>query len=546
MRQVRRAPARGPRASARRGPVAGRRRSTTASGTGWRSVMRSSTSVGSGRLAPVAARMPARPPQARSVRWSASSCAAHRRALVEPVVGRRADQPDEAVPPRAGGGGCRRPRRSSRWPDERRRPARRRGAVEAAHGSALDRPLEQRAVDDEPVDLGVGLDEPQVGVDRRGEQLARGLVARSASAARSWPTSRSATRVADGDVELGPVGEVPVDDGLAGAGLGGDLVHADAGAVLADRAQRGLDELLPAGRAVLVPAGAAVAGGRRRRGSWCRTVPDTFGTSATSWRCPYRHPTRRGRRCTSGSPTAPGRAAVVGGNRIPFARSNGAYAHGVQPGHAHRRARRAGRPLRAGGRAASARSSPAPSSSTAATSTSPASACSARGCRRRPRPTTSSRPAAPASRPRSSSPTRSPSGRSSPASPAASTPPVRRADRGQRGPAPRAARRSTRRRDAAGSRLKALRGLRPGQLVPEIPRNAEPRTGLSMGEHAAHHRAGVGHQPRGAGRARRRQPPQPRRRLRPRLLRRPGHALPRADPRPEPAARLRSSRSSPR
>jgi acetyl-CoA C-acetyltransferase len=34
-------------------------------------------------------------------------------------------------------------------------------------------------------------------------------------------------------------------------------------------------------------------------------------------------------------------------------------------------------------------------------------------------------------------------------------------------------------------RLKALAGLRPQQIVPEIPRNAEPRTGLSMGEHAA-------------------------------------------------------------
>jgi acetyl-CoA C-acetyltransferase len=36
-----------------------------------------------------------------------------------------------------------------------------------------------------------------------------------------------------------------------------------------------------------------------------------------------------------------------------------------------------------------------------------------------------------------------------------------------------------------GARLKLLTGLRPGQIVPEIPRNAEPRTGLSMGEHAA-------------------------------------------------------------
>jgi acetyl-CoA C-acetyltransferase len=35
------------------------------------------------------------------------------------------------------------------------------------------------------------------------------------------------------------------------------------------------------------------------------------------------------------------------------------------------------------------------------------------------------------------------------------------------------------------SRLKALTGLRPNQLKPEIPRNSEPRTGLSMGEHQA-------------------------------------------------------------
>jgi acetyl-CoA C-acetyltransferase len=36
-----------------------------------------------------------------------------------------------------------------------------------------------------------------------------------------------------------------------------------------------------------------------------------------------------------------------------------------------------------------------------------------------------------------------------------------------------------------GERLRLLAKLRPGQIVPEIPRNAEPRTGLSMGEHAA-------------------------------------------------------------
>jgi len=36
-----------------------------------------------------------------------------------------------------------------------------------------------------------------------------------------------------------------------------------------------------------------------------------------------------------------------------------------------------------------------------------------------------------------------------------------------------------------GQRAKALAGLRPGHVVPEIPRNVEPRTGLSMGEHMA-------------------------------------------------------------
>jgi acetyl-CoA C-acetyltransferase len=42
-----------------------------------------------------------------------------------------------------------------------------------------------------------------------------------------------------------------------------------------------------------------------------------------------------------------------------------------------------------------------------------------------------------------------------------------------------------RRAKTAGQRLKLVGKLRPGQIVPDIPRNAEPRTGLSMGEHAA-------------------------------------------------------------
>ncbi|MFZ3568857.1 acetyl-CoA C-acetyltransferase [Streptomyces sp. BH097] len=42
-----------------------------------------------------------------------------------------------------------------------------------------------------------------------------------------------------------------------------------------------------------------------------------------------------------------------------------------------------------------------------------------------------------------------------------------------------------RRAKSAGARIKALAKVRPGHLVPDIPRNAEPRTRLSMGEHAA-------------------------------------------------------------
>ncbi|WP_409237019.1 acetyl-CoA C-acetyltransferase [Streptomyces sp. PA5.6] len=44
---------------------------------------------------------------------------------------------------------------------------------------------------------------------------------------------------------------------------------------------------------------------------------------------------------------------------------------------------------------------------------------------------------------------------------------------------------AARRAKTVGGRLRALGGVRPRHLVPDIPRNAEPRTGLSMGEHAA-------------------------------------------------------------
>jgi acetyl-CoA C-acetyltransferase len=43
---------------------------------------------------------------------------------------------------------------------------------------------------------------------------------------------------------------------------------------------------------------------------------------------------------------------------------------------------------------------------------------------------------------------------------------------------------ANRQRSALG-KARALTGVRPGQVVPAIPRNEEPRTGLSMGEHCA-------------------------------------------------------------
>ncbi|MFF3288360.1 acetyl-CoA C-acetyltransferase [Streptomyces sp. NPDC003023] len=42
-----------------------------------------------------------------------------------------------------------------------------------------------------------------------------------------------------------------------------------------------------------------------------------------------------------------------------------------------------------------------------------------------------------------------------------------------------------RRAKGSGARIRALSRIRPRHLVPDIPQNAEPRTGLSMGEHAA-------------------------------------------------------------
>ena len=172
-----------------------------------------------------------------------------------------------------------------------------------------------------------------------------------------------------------------------------------------------------------------------------------------------------------------------------------------------------------------------------ATSTSPASACSAAGSRPRPPPTTSSRPAAPAWRRRSLVANKIALGQIDVGDRRRRRHHLRRADRRQRGPARGAAGRSTARSRADRAR-QALTRAAPGPDRARDPaqRGAahRPVDGRARGAHGRR----VGRHARGAGRAGRvASHQQPRRRLRARLLRRPGDALPRARARPEPARR---------
>ena len=208
----------------------------------------------------------------------------------------------------------------------------------------------------------------------------------------------------------------------------------------------------------------------------------------------------------------------------------------VQPGDAHRGPRRARRPLRPRRASVPASSSPAPCSSTAATSTWPARRCSARSCPPDTPPPTSSRPATPASRPRSRSPTRSRSARSSSASPAAPTP-----RRTPRWPSATSCARSCSRPTAAKDnkgRLAAIAKIRPGHLAPDQPRNAEPRTGLSMGDSQAITTKEWGITREAQDELAVDVAPEPRRVVRRGLAGRPGHAVPRRRARQQPARRL--------
>ena len=186
----------------------------------------------------------------------AQRLAAHRRALVEPVVGRRPDESDDAVPPRPG-------RRAvdTRVLEPLADELRDVGAdecVEVAHRVGAARPVGERAPDDEPVDVGVGLDDAQVGVDRD-RQLAPRLVL-VGQRRRELADEPLGDQGADREVELAPVVEVAVDGRLAGAGLRGDLVHPHAGTVRPDRPHRRVDKLLAAGASVRLPAGTSSVG----------------------------------------------------------------------------------------------------------------------------------------------------------------------------------------------------------------------------------------------------------------------------------------------
>ena len=89
-----------------------------------------------------------------------------------------------------------------------------------------------------------------------------------------------------------------------------------------------------------------------------------------------------------------------------------------------------------------------------------------------------------------------------------------------------------------GARLRAVRQAPPGPAVqPDIPRNAEPRTGLSMGEHAALTALQLAVDRRGPGRAGARLAPAASPPRTSAASSTTCDALPRPDPRPEPAPR---------
>ena len=141
----------------------------------------------------------------------------------------------------------RRTARSRRCRRPRARPGRRRGPsvaqpvaddpgepaghrVRRTSATTSRMPGDAGLVHDEPVEVGLGLDERQVRVDRRGDQrrVPRG---RCAMAGRDAPSTIRAATPPTASQSCGLVGEVAVEHRLADPGARGDRVHADLGPV---------------------------------------------------------------------------------------------------------------------------------------------------------------------------------------------------------------------------------------------------------------------------------------------------------------------------
>ena len=120
-----------------------------------------------------------------------------------------------------------------------------------------------RAVDEEPVDVGVALDEREVGIDGSGEQLARCTA--GAERRLQLGQQRGGELLGDRLTQPSAVVEEAVEDRLGDADLGRDLLHRRAGAVAPDDAHRRLDQFLSAGGAVLEAGGPAGITARPRR-----------------------------------------------------------------------------------------------------------------------------------------------------------------------------------------------------------------------------------------------------------------------------------------
>ena len=174
-------------------------------------------------------------------------------------------------------------------------------------------------------------------------------------------------------------------------------------------------------------------------------------------------------------PSTSRRVAVIGGNRIPFARSNTVYADASNQEMltaAHRRSR--GRATASQGERVGEVVAGAVLKHSPRLQPDPRVGARLEARRPRPRRTTSSRPATPASRPPSRWPTRSPSARSRSASPAAPTPPRTRRSR------------STRSSARSCSRPTAPRTSRAGW--PRWPRCAPAPRAVDPAEQRAAHR----------------------------------------------------------